>query len=110
MKIVLSKILNNFRETYVLTVYFGRKDILRMTNYCQGRYIDEVSKKIINAVLIILWLALTHFMPLFLSTPPLSKRPENWRFSVVFRGYRKRPTVWNGLKLTLPNADLKFWG
>ena len=61
-------------------------------------------------MLIILWLALTHFMPLFLSTPPLSKRPENWRFSVVFRGYRKRPTVWNGLKLTLPNADLKFWG
>ena len=48
MKIVLSKILNNFRETYVLTVYFGRKDILRMTNYCQERYIDEVSKKIKN--------------------------------------------------------------
>ena len=39
-----------------------------------------------------------HFMPQRFILYPL-KTSENQRFSVVFRGYRKRPVAWNGLTL-----------
>ena len=41
-------------------------------------------------VLALLLLQLTHFMPLISFYTP-------WRFSDVFRGYRKRSVAWNGL-------------
>ena len=59
---------------------------------------------------------LTHFMPRSLSIPPGNIR-NLWLFD-VFRGYRKRPAVWNGLKVspfsfpfidnTFRNTDIKI--
>ena len=48
---------------------------------------------------------LTHFMPRVLSIPPENIR-KPW-FSDVFRGYRKRPMAWNGLRE--PTSVLIFW-
>ena len=52
----------------------------------------------INDYVDITWMKLTHFVPATgLFRYPL-KKSENQRFSDVFRGYRKRPVSWNGLK------------
>ena len=36
------------------------------------------------------------------------KTSENQRFSDVFRGYRKRPVAWNGLRFNITHFSLMF--